>query len=72
MQGLLKSTLVCPKCHSTSRKFDPFMYLSLPLPSAKTKTFKMQAIFVDGSRPCCIHQIEVSKSGVSWLTDCDH
>ncbi|KAK9826555.1 hypothetical protein WJX74_002546 [Apatococcus lobatus] len=63
-QGLLKSTLVCPKCNSTSRKFDPFMYLSLPLPSTKTRTYKMQAIFVDGSRPCCFHEIEIQKSGV--------
>lgn len=32
-QGLYKSTLRCPKCDKTSVKFDPFMYLSLPLPT---------------------------------------
>lgn len=31
-QGQLKSTLVCPQCHHVSTTFDPFMYLSLPLP----------------------------------------
>lgn len=30
--GLLKSTLVCPDCHLVSVTFDPFCYLSLPLP----------------------------------------
>jgi len=28
----LKSTLVCPECSKVSITFDPFMYLSLPLP----------------------------------------
>lgn len=31
-QGQLKSTLVCPKCSHVSKTWDPFMYLSLPLP----------------------------------------
>ena len=30
--GLLKSTLVCPECNKVSVTFDPFCYLSLPLP----------------------------------------
>lgn len=38
-QGLYKSTLRCPNCNYTSVKFDPFMYLSLPLPSPKRRTF---------------------------------
>jgi ubiquitin C-terminal hydrolase len=29
--GQLKSTLTCPDCKNISIKFDPFMYLSLPL-----------------------------------------
>ena len=32
-QGLLKSCLTCPNCHQESIKFDPYMSLSLPLPS---------------------------------------
>lgn len=31
--GLYKSTLVCPECNLTSVTFDPFMDLTLPLPS---------------------------------------
>ncbi|XP_053213920.1 ubiquitin carboxyl-terminal hydrolase 15-like [Panonychus citri] len=30
--GLLKSTLVCPECDLVSVTFDPYCYLSLPLP----------------------------------------
>jgi ubiquitin carboxyl-terminal hydrolase 4/11/15 len=32
-QGQYRSTLVCPECSKVSIKFDPFMYLTLPLPS---------------------------------------
>ncbi|CAB3405922.1 unnamed protein product [Caenorhabditis bovis] len=32
LHGQLKSTLVCPVCAKISIKFDPFGYLSLPLP----------------------------------------
>jgi ubiquitin carboxyl-terminal hydrolase 4/11 len=31
-QGQYKSTLVCPECSKVSITFDPFMYLTLPLP----------------------------------------
>jgi ubiquitin carboxyl-terminal hydrolase 4/11/15 len=31
-QGQYKSTLVCPECDKVSITFDPFMYLTLPLP----------------------------------------
>jgi ubiquitin C-terminal hydrolase len=43
-QGLYKSTLKCPKCNHTSVKFDPFMYLSLPLPSPKRRTFQITIV----------------------------
>eukprot|EP01119_Soliformovum_irregulare_P013741 TRINITY_DN3689_c0_g2_i1.p1 TRINITY_DN3689_c0_g2~~TRINITY_DN3689_c0_g2_i1.p1 ORF type:complete len:826 (-),score=209.35 TRINITY_DN3689_c0_g2_i1:13-2226(-) len=36
-QGQLKSTLVCPECTNISITFDPFMYLSLPLPIVKDR-----------------------------------
>lgn len=32
-QGQYRSTLVCPECGKVSIKFDPFMYLTLPLPN---------------------------------------
>jgi ubiquitin C-terminal hydrolase len=35
--GLLKSTVVCPECPKISVTFDPFCYLSLPLPIRKER-----------------------------------
>ena len=32
-QGQFKSRLCCPQCNKSSVTFDPFMYLSLPIPS---------------------------------------
>ncbi|KAE9399579.1 UCH-domain-containing protein [Gymnopus androsaceus JB14] len=34
-QGQYRSTLVCPECQKVSITFDPFMYLTLPLPIQK-------------------------------------
>ncbi|KAJ2869257.1 hypothetical protein GGH93_006217 [Coemansia aciculifera] len=36
-QGQYRSTLVCPVCSHTSVTFDPFMYLTLPLPVQRQK-----------------------------------
>jgi hypothetical protein len=56
-QGLLKSTLDCPNCGHNKRKFDPFMYLSVPLPGADLVLHEFTLMAVDGrSRPqnCCV------------------
>jgi len=42
--GQLKSTLVCPQCDKVSITFDPFCYLSLPLPDKKERF--IEVIFV--------------------------
>ncbi|KAJ4473567.1 hypothetical protein J3R30DRAFT_3509735 [Lentinula aciculospora] len=34
-QGQYRSTLICPECQKVSITFDPFMYLTLPLPVNK-------------------------------------
>jgi len=34
-QGLFSSTVTCPSCSTVSLTFDPFMYLSLPLPRTR-------------------------------------
>ena len=39
--GLLKSTLVCPDCELVSVTFDPFCYLSLPLPVKRERAIDM-------------------------------
>ena len=47
-QGLYKSKLVCPRCGHTSVKFDPFMYLTLPLPNSDQRTMAVS----EGPTPC--------------------
>jgi hypothetical protein len=73
-QGLYKSTLVCPQCSYSSVKFDPFMYLSLPLPESKVKQLTAILLHADGSAPPREYGLEVPQSGggkeggwcVSW------
>jgi len=61
-QGMYKSTLVCPECSNKSIKFDPFMYLSLPLPTAKTQTFTITLIDMEGGDVPEQYSIEMSKT----------
>ncbi|XP_068635943.1 ubiquitin carboxyl-terminal hydrolase 9-like [Aristolochia californica] len=62
-QGQYKSTLVCPVCNKVSVTFDPFMYLSLPLPSTVTRTMTITVIFSDGSRLPMPYTVTVQKHG---------
>ncbi|KDR08685.1 Ubiquitin carboxyl-terminal hydrolase 4, partial [Zootermopsis nevadensis] len=39
--GLLKSTVVCPDCSKVSITFDPFCYLSLPLPTKRERALEV-------------------------------
>lgn len=39
--GLLKSTVHCPECNKISVTFDPFCYLSLPLPVKKERQLEI-------------------------------
>jgi ubiquitin C-terminal hydrolase len=43
-QGQLKSTLICPECNNISITFDPFMYLSLPLPVLTTRIIRISVV----------------------------
>ena len=67
MQGLYKSTLVCPDCGFRSVKFDPFMYLSLPLPAPRTRTLLVTLVRLDGARLPTTHAVEVPKSGAPFF-----
>ena len=42
------STLVCPKCQKISITFDPFMYISLPMPAAKSKVSLLPSFLLEG------------------------
>ncbi|GFR46721.1 hypothetical protein Agub_g8344, partial [Astrephomene gubernaculifera] len=50
-QGLFKSTVDCPQCGFNSVKFDPFMYLSLPLPESRRRVVEAVLVAADGSLP---------------------
>uniref|UniRef100_A0A670YYD1 Ubiquitin carboxyl-terminal hydrolase n=1 Tax=Pseudonaja textilis TaxID=8673 RepID=A0A670YYD1_PSETE len=47
--GLFKSTLVCPECNKVSVTFDPFCYLSAPLPISKDRVMEVFFVSMD---PC--------------------
>jgi len=51
MQGQYKSRLVCPDCSRTSITFDPFMYLTVPLPTEKYKVQRITYVPKDGKPP---------------------
>ncbi|KAL0369879.1 UNVERIFIED_CONTAM: Ubiquitin carboxyl-terminal hydrolase 5 [Sesamum angustifolium] len=62
-QGQYKSTLVCPVCNKVSVTFDPFMYLSLPLQPATTRSMTVTVFTCDGSALPEAYTITVPKQG---------
>ncbi|XP_050379579.1 ubiquitin carboxyl-terminal hydrolase 8-like [Argentina anserina] len=48
-QGQYRSKLVCPDCNKVSITFDPFMYLSLPLPSTTMRTMTVTVLSTDSA-----------------------
>jgi len=61
--GLLKSTVVCPECPKVSVTFDPFCYLSLPLPVKKERQVEVFLVYLDPSRSPRQFKVTVHKSG---------
>jgi len=62
-QGQLKSTLVCPDCGRVSVTFDPFMYLSLPMPHKTTRDIKITMHFLDPEKKLTKFLVSVEKFG---------
>ncbi|CAF2125121.1 unnamed protein product [Brassica napus] len=62
-QGQYKSTLICPVCGKISITFDPFMYLSLPLPSTLTRQITVTLFYCDGSHLPMPYTVTVPKYG---------
>ncbi|XP_024962612.1 ubiquitin carboxyl-terminal hydrolase 8 isoform X1 [Cynara cardunculus var. scolymus] len=62
-QGQYRSTLVCPICRKVSVTFDPFMYLSLPLPSTSMRTMTLTTVPTDGSAQPTQVTVTVPKHG---------
>ena len=62
-QGQYRSTLVCPTCSHKSVKFDPFMYLSVPVPSTRERVIKVTLLSY-GDEMCAVtYGLTLSKSG---------
>ncbi|XP_004345237.1 ubiquitin carboxyl-terminal hydrolase [Capsaspora owczarzaki ATCC 30864] len=65
-QGQFKSTLVCPVCDRVSITFDPFMYLSLPLPE-KRYAISVTVVLRDPQRrPICV-KVRVPKDATVFV-----
>ncbi len=62
-QGLYKSMLDCPQCGYHSVKFDPFMYLSLPLPESRVRHLSVTLVTVDGSARPMDYSMDLPTSG---------
>ncbi|XP_074054032.1 ubiquitin carboxyl-terminal hydrolase 4 isoform X2 [Macrotis lagotis] len=65
--GLFKSTLVCPECSKISVTFDPFCYLTLPLPLKKDRT--MEVFFVSADPQCRPTQYRVTVPMMGAVSD---
>lgn len=60
-QGQYKSTLVCPECEKVSVTFDPFMYLSLPLPITKKWEGSVTYVPYDPTHPLVQVKLQLPK-----------
>uniref|UniRef100_A0A7N6A0N7 Ubiquitin carboxyl-terminal hydrolase n=1 Tax=Anabas testudineus TaxID=64144 RepID=A0A7N6A0N7_ANATE len=61
--GLFKSTLVCPVCSKVSVTFDPFCYLTLPLPMKKERTLEVFLVRLDPLAKPTQYKLTVPKVG---------
>ncbi|KAF8966337.1 hypothetical protein BDZ97DRAFT_1809088 [Flammula alnicola] len=60
-QGQYQSTLVCPECEKVSITFDPFMYLTLPLPIQKKWKHSIFYIPWDLEKPHVQVPVEINR-----------
>uniref|UniRef100_A0A803YC32 Ubiquitin carboxyl-terminal hydrolase n=1 Tax=Meleagris gallopavo TaxID=9103 RepID=A0A803YC32_MELGA len=61
--GLFKSTLVCPKCSKVSVTFDPFCYLTLPLPLKRDRLLEVTLVPADPQRRPVQYRVVVPMMG---------
>ncbi|KXN92430.1 Ubiquitin carboxyl-terminal hydrolase 4 [Leucoagaricus sp. SymC.cos] len=60
-QGQYQSTLVCPECEKVSITFDPFMYLTLPIPIEKKWTHTIYYVPLNPQQPHVKVPIELNR-----------
>jgi len=63
--GQFKSTVECPDCGKRSITFDPFCYLSLPLPVKKERTLVVTLVPLDPSKKPLKVKVTVPKMGTT-------
>lgn len=63
IQGQLKSHVTCPDCSNDSITFDPYMSLSLPLPSVDQRSLQVLVVRRESPLPPQRLTIQVSKHG---------
>jgi len=63
--GQFKSTVECPECKKRSVTFDPFCYLSLPLPVKKERTLQITLVPLDPSKRPMKVKVTVPKMGTT-------
>ncbi|NXD79917.1 UBP4 hydrolase, partial [Halcyon senegalensis] len=61
--GLFKSTLVCPKCSKVSVTFDPFCYLTLPLPLRRDRLMEVTLVYADPQQRPVQYRVVVPMMG---------
>ncbi|XP_049846278.1 ubiquitin carboxyl-terminal hydrolase 4-like isoform X2 [Schistocerca gregaria] len=61
--GLLKSTVVCPECSKVSITFDPFCYLSLPLPIRRERVIEVTFVPHDTTSKICKYRLNMIRKG---------
>ncbi|XP_076448226.1 ubiquitin carboxyl-terminal hydrolase 4-like [Babylonia areolata] len=61
--GLLKSTVECPDCEKISVTFDPFCYLSLPMPIKKERQMEVFWVSASPADKLVQYKLTVPKAG---------
>lgn len=59
--GLLKSHVTCPQCECVSTTFDPFCYLSLPLPPKKNSYIQIKYIPYDQDKKEVLYKFCIAR-----------
>ncbi|KAI7863162.1 hypothetical protein BDF14DRAFT_1973336 [Spinellus fusiger] len=68
-QGQFKSRLTCNVCQKVSVTFDPYMYLSLPVPVDNRRKMKVVYVPYLNARPCRIVLTLKKESSIKLLKD---
>lgn len=63
--GLFKSTVECPECEKRSITFDPFCYLSLPLPIKRERSLNLTFVPMDHSKIPIKMKVVIPKLGTT-------